>query len=472
MNLMRDARMNNGVGSPTTFNTKNNRDKIDTFNAKNIESDQKMADKIKKNDAKENILYKKTDSGPFMVYVEADKIGKMSHLRIAKKIFDLKLENVKNFRSKGKNRISVEFKRYDSANNFLTNNSLNKDDFKTFIPYNLVTCKGVVKGVDPTFPDEELLDACTCPYRILGMKRMNRREYTDGEVTYIPTGTVVFTFEGVILPRYVELYSLVKRVTPYVAPVTQCYSCYRYGHTKMQCKAKKGICRTCGGTHENTLDNTNTECELRCVNCGKDDHDPTHKQCPERIRQQVIKQLMAYENLTYYDANERLPKNNDTNYEYDPRNFPTLPNRTQENAYHVNQRKIISIENSQRKRPRRDSEKSPIMKAKNQNRGYDRKIHNEQLISPNSRLPPEKGGTALTPEKTGKGTYRAEEVELMEMDLENLNTQTTKRTNNKITNKLTEKNQENQEKIKENLKMKILTIDTNKVVSKAQVQDK
>lgn len=130
------------------------------------------------------------------------------------------------------------------------------------------------------------------------------------------------------------------KVTPYVAPVTQCYACYRYGHTKAQCKSKTEICRRCGKTH----DKSDTECSMRCVNCGGEDHEPTSRQCSERIRQQVIKQLMAYENLTYFDANEKIPKKNENEYLYDQRNFPALPNRSQENRNNGNHRSTTNSE--------------------------------------------------------------------------------------------------------------------------------
>ncbi|KAJ8914857.1 hypothetical protein NQ315_014870 [Exocentrus adspersus] len=69
------------------------------------------------------------------------------------------------------------------------------------------------------------------------IRRLNRRVVNEnGEVAYVPTGTVQFTISGKVLPRFVEICFLSMPIEPFKQPVVQCYNCYRYGHTRNQCR--------------------------------------------------------------------------------------------------------------------------------------------------------------------------------------------------------------------------------------------
>ena len=91
-----------------------------------------------------NNRFFENDFGLFQVIVQSSltnkNIGNYSILSIAKEIFNLNLENIKNIERKGRNRVSVEFKTYRSANDLLVNNKLLEKNFEIFIPGNLVTC--------------------------------------------------------------------------------------------------------------------------------------------------------------------------------------------------------------------------------------------------------------------------------------------------------------------------------------------
>ncbi|KAG5894819.1 hypothetical protein JTB14_008309 [Gonioctena quinquepunctata] len=76
--------------------------------------------------------------------------------RIAKTVLDMKLTDVKKINKKGKNRISVEFKTFQAANELAKNEELKKKGYDVFIPINKVTCKGIVKPLDKEFSDEIL----------------------------------------------------------------------------------------------------------------------------------------------------------------------------------------------------------------------------------------------------------------------------------------------------------------------------
>ncbi|XP_039305606.1 uncharacterized protein LOC113004804 isoform X2 [Solenopsis invicta] len=102
------------------------------------------------------------------------------------------------------------------------------------------------------------------------------------------------------------------RIRPYVAPVIQCFNCFRFGHFKHQCK-NEARCIVCG-------DNMHGDCNKpeACRNC-EGAHRSTKRSCPVALRNKEIKTIMAYNNVTFFEA-ERLLKlsfanQNMTNYD-------------------------------------------------------------------------------------------------------------------------------------------------------------
>ncbi|KAL1493942.1 hypothetical protein ABEB36_009621 [Hypothenemus hampei] len=66
-----------------------------------------------------------------------------------------------------------------------------------FIPYNFVTCKGLIRQIDLDVPETELLKQCKSNITILDVKRLNRKNIIDGSVEFVPTGTVLMTFKEI-----------------------------------------------------------------------------------------------------------------------------------------------------------------------------------------------------------------------------------------------------------------------------------
>lgn len=85
------------------------------------------------------------------------------------------------------------------------------------------------------------------------------------KVVESPSGSIVTTWEGSVLPEIVELYSgLVRlKVRPFIPAVIQCYRCYRYGHYKIHCTSSER-CKVCGDVFHDRCDK-----EPRCLNCGQ-----------------------------------------------------------------------------------------------------------------------------------------------------------------------------------------------------------
>ena len=283
-----------------------------------------------KKNIRDKILYLPSDKGPFTVYLEStDKvgfnIGKSNNIKIARDIFNLNLTDVSKIANKGLNRVAIQFISYQAANALVNNKTLLDKGYNIFIPFNFVTSKGIARNVDCDISEEEILKYCKVynNIKILNVKRLNRKVIKNETPVYEPTGTVLFTFQGVNLPRSVYIYGLDFLISIYVAPVTQCFKCLRYGHTSKICKGKERCLNCAGDVHPKEGDSM--PCESSCFYC-KGTHKSNFKKCPEYLRQKNIKELMAFENLTFFEANELCRKTyvSKNDFIYNTEDFPNL----------------------------------------------------------------------------------------------------------------------------------------------------
>lgn len=84
-----------------------------------------VSNRTEVNKVKALILYNYSNTGPFEVYMESkdnnQNLGNLHNVSLAKFVFDLNLSDLQKFVRKGKNIISVQFKTYQAANNFVVN---------------------------------------------------------------------------------------------------------------------------------------------------------------------------------------------------------------------------------------------------------------------------------------------------------------------------------------------------------------
>lgn len=96
----------------------------------------------------------------------------------------------------------------------------NENDYNVFIPYNRVSCRGIIRNEDTEITLEGILNNIRCNLKrceILTGRRLNRRSYNaDGEIIYKPPGTICLSFSGVGLPREVFIFGLAFLVSPYI----------------------------------------------------------------------------------------------------------------------------------------------------------------------------------------------------------------------------------------------------------------
>lgn len=349
------------------------------------------------------IYYKENSVGPFTVFVESNNnsnlnVGKFNYMKIAKEIFNMKLNNVLRIRSKGNNKIGVEFSSYAAANSFVRNKSLLDKGYNLYIPYNLVTCKGIVRRIDTDLNIDEIKYMLNSPFKVLDIVRLNRKVIKEKEVEYIPTGTLLVTFEGVILPRKIQISYISFPVSPYIAKVTNCFKCLMYGHTERQCKGKRR-CGSCAETH--TTDVEYNDCKkILCYHCKSEIHKSNYKECPEFIRQKNIKEKMSLDNISFYDAAMHYPKpiykssNESTDVILGGGDFPELNKKslaiqTNENRINVNDRSQVHFSEmikNKRNFAMACGNDNKIKKRIVQDNSGQLKSYNSYLNNPNGRI--------------------------------------------------------------------------------------
>lgn len=382
VNVYKSSTRNNTPAN-NTDSTQMNVDTVD--NLVNIEDELTDKEPVDKPTDKEPVNNNKQVSGNV-------HIGNFSHLSIAKTILNMKLDHVSKLEKKGKNRLCITFSNRDAANAFLVNKSLLEKGYSMFIPANLVSCKGIVRHVDKSLDTDEILkESETFNVEVISVKRLNRRIFNETTRTaeFKPTTTVLFTFSGKILPRFVNIFRLPMPVEPYILPVIQCQGCFLYGHTKKNCNANER-CKTCSAS----LKNHPAECKTKCLHCSAD-HISSNRICPEFERQKLIRQIMSVDNLSFFDANLRVPKRRPNNeYISSPNDFPTLPKDTTQNNIHVHERRNYS---SQVPAYNKIASKRPRVTSPTVELGYDKLAHDLCLISPNGRNPSEHFTKSFSP---------------------------------------------------------------------------
>lgn len=371
------------------------------------------ANRSKPNKTKLQFKYNHTDLGPFMVIIESKStrnIGNIHPMNLAKKLNTLNYKGIKNISKRGKNRISLEFDFPDKANNFLKENPfVNDPDIDVFIPARMVSSKGVIKYVGSEITKEDIINHAESKVKILDARQLNRRITTEGVVSYVPSNTWILTFQGKNLPDRIVLWGCMRHVTLYVGPVIQCYNCLRYGHTKVNCSnpVDSKRCRNCASNHnEGECPDPNNP---KCVFCsGK--HASTDRNCPEFLRQKKINNLIAVENISYFEAVKLIPKtynvNLSTQDNYSPSQqlrsqlFPQLPSRATNT---IEDSTIVSVHNRRTLLNSR-STSAPSYSAvlgkkrrKNpQSPGYDHDLHDSQLLNISLPLSPIVGNKQST----------------------------------------------------------------------------
>lgn len=259
--------------------------------------------------------YTTLDKGPYVVHVsrsepEQSAGTSIRPIKFGQFLSNHKFENIKSDGVKrvGRNKISVEFVTSLDANKFIASPILSMCKYIASIPTYNVTRMGLIRQVPTDLSMDEFAESLKLPEGcgiVLKARRLNRKNVEEGKVTWVPTQTVVVTFQGQSLPSKVFLYYTSLSVEVYQYPTIQCHTCCRYGHTKAQCRSKPRCFRCC---KEHSGDDCEvTQDQATCLHCSGH-HYATSKSCPELNRQRSIKAVMSQSSISYEEAASQFPQ--------------------------------------------------------------------------------------------------------------------------------------------------------------------
>ena len=273
-------------------------------------------------------LYTRANKGPYGVWVR--KINKDDSELSVYKIGRVLYKSYKDFEVKRKNKFQSEilFKNFNEANKLLNDKSLVKHNIECFLPKYRVERKGIVRHIPADIKEDDILEACKSDpgMAVSAVRRLNRRNKfaTSQEDKWIPSETVLLTFEGQNLPKNLFIFNVRTNVEAYVQKPRQCYSCFKFGHTSVMCKSPNKLCIMCGHNEHEKECAAPTPC---CANC-KGPHKSIDSQCPAYQERMKINTIMAFDNISFVEARKLLPKNRLEAIAPPARtkeNFPNLP---------------------------------------------------------------------------------------------------------------------------------------------------
>lgn len=283
--------------------------------------------------------YSALDKAPFVVHVariesEHNAGTTLHHIKFGMFLLKHNISNVlaDGIKRIGRNKVAVEFKSPEDANAFLSNPVLQQNNYEAVIPQFNITRMGLVRGVPADWTDEEVMAYVNTPSgcgKVLKVCRINRKVSNDGKPEWVPTQTVVLTFDGQSLPKRVYCCYSALEVEKYIYPTVQCFNCCNFGHTQSQCRSKPR-CFKCGYDHPGNGCDMNED-DVICFKCHGD-HPAISRNCPEYMRQRAVKELMAEQSISYMDANKKIPAScssyatvtKRTPYSHIPVNRPTI----------------------------------------------------------------------------------------------------------------------------------------------------
>ncbi|XP_023317041.1 uncharacterized protein LOC111694182 [Trichogramma pretiosum] len=289
---------------------------------------------------KPQIFYRENIPGPYSVQVRSlIPNAEVSQFKIGSLVYKL-YPSIQEIYRRGRSRVEIIFLNREQANDLANNKSLRNYNLEAYVPGFRKSRKGIIRGIDVDFSEDEILEGVKGlnTINILDVRRLisKVKNETDKEKKWVPTRSVVLSFEGQNLPGYIYIWGVRAKVEPYVQNVMQCYNCLKFGHITKTCRGKS-VCFNCG-----ELQHPNLPCQTttpRCANCKADDslspdeinHVSISSKCPKMIEQKKINIQMAYENLSFVEARALVvPKKNTSSNANTvmktKENFPTLDN--------------------------------------------------------------------------------------------------------------------------------------------------
>ncbi|XP_076398031.1 uncharacterized protein LOC143266321 [Megachile rotundata] len=253
-------------------------------------------------------LYPSGHKGPAYVSLnlkkQEKKVRNSQHLLNVARIVSAAGVGAEEIKPQGYGRFEVKFKTAELANNFTSSRLPEIKKLNPMIPRFRVQRRGLIRQISVDHDLQDLIAKSDSPCKIINARRLNRRQLNceSKQVEWVPSETVLLTFEGTVLPDSIKVYNLVVvPVEVYVEPPRTCFNCFRYGHSSKHCRSAQ-VCRFCG-----SADHCKEECpdkdEVKCLHC-KGDHKTFDQSCKEFQIQQLISKQMAFSNVNFWEARD------------------------------------------------------------------------------------------------------------------------------------------------------------------------
>ncbi|XP_062702627.1 uncharacterized protein LOC134285589 [Aedes albopictus] len=203
----------------------------------------------------------------------------------------------------GRNKIMVVFNSYIKANAIVEFINNENGMYTAYIPKHVVCISGVIAGIPNDITTEQIFTDLQSEVPVVDVYRLNRYVNGEKQPSNLDSNRVSITFRASRLPERVRLFCCVSKIQPFVQKVVFCKKCLRYNHKAENCKGFRR-CQTCSERHEEEPYD-NCQQQKKCLHCKKP-HNTGSVGCPERLRQQQIKSIMAKKNYTFVEAREMV----------------------------------------------------------------------------------------------------------------------------------------------------------------------
>lgn len=213
---------------------------------------------------------------------------------LAKRLKGAGIQNVVQIKFINAFKVYILFNDAESADILLNTVEFNTDGFKCQKSLDSNQSYGIIRSIDLGLSDEVIAESLGSEIQILEVKRLKRKNSSDGR--WEQSESVRVCFKGKQVPTYIYIFDVKIRVYPYVHPVTQCSRCWRFGHTIRLCSSNKTVCPKCGGNHANC-----ETTQFKCNNCGGC-HMALAKVCPKFKREKQLREIMCEYNCSYKQA--------------------------------------------------------------------------------------------------------------------------------------------------------------------------
>ncbi|KAM0724686.1 hypothetical protein ACS0PU_009070 [Formica fusca] len=232
--------------------------------------------------------YSKSSQGPYEIVVTS--IGSTNSsihpLTVGRLLSSTLKKDITEIKKLGFSKVSVQFKTREAANNLINNSILNSNNLIAYIPSYRVSRQGVIRNVPLDLAENTIKEEIDSSAGIISVRRLSRKiiDPSTRSVSYAPSKSIAITFEGQTVPQFLYLYMVRYEVSLLISKPSLCYSCYRYGHIKSQCRGQPR-CVHCGDkSHDNTSPCQNINQPPSCINC-KGPHKTNDPSCPEWLLQ-------------------------------------------------------------------------------------------------------------------------------------------------------------------------------------------